>query len=61
MKRALLGLAVAGAAFVATAPPASADGIEYCGITPRYPCGYCQYDPTTGKETCVGLRYIEVG
>jgi hypothetical protein len=52
MKRFLLGLTVAAAAAFA-APPASADGIVYCGITPRIPCGYCHTDVTTGQRICL--------
>jgi len=54
MKRAVLGLAIAAVAAIAT-PQASAD-VVWCGITPRIPCGYCLVDEETGEQTCVTPR-----
>lgn len=45
-------LTLAATAALAFAAPAAADpSVEFCGITPRIPCGVCVDD-----QTCVGLR-----
>lgn len=51
MKRFLLGLSVA--ALAATSAPQASAAVQYCGITPRIPCGFCYTDVTTGERTCV--------
>lgn len=57
LKRAFLGLAVAGA--LASAAPASASvQVVFCGITPRIPCGVCVVDDTTGQRDCTDPREL---
>ena len=56
MKRAVLGLALAAVAAIATPQASASPEPVWCGITPRIPCGFCLVDEETGERTCVTPR-----